>query len=245
MRKIDRIGERHLTNEGYWVTITSNENNRNCVIVFEDGHIQQHSYDAIVRGNVRNILHRSVFGVGYIGEGSHQPRDGKQMSKKHTSWTNMLRRCYDEEALKKAPAYKGVTVCEEWFCFQNYAEWYESNYVKGWQLDKDVLIKGNKTYSPEFCRFVPRDINVLFTNSRAKRGELPVGVHKVGKKFGVSISSGNNRPYLGLHNTPMEAFQAYKTAKEQYIKEVADNWKDLIDPRVYEAMYNYKVEITD
>jgi len=26
---------------------------------------------------------------------------------------------------------------------------------------------------------------------------------------------------------------------------VADKWKNQIDPRVYEAMYNYKVEITD
>jgi hypothetical protein len=34
-------------------------------------------------------------------------------------------------------------------------------------------------------------------------------------------------------------------AKEAYIKEVANKWKDQIDPRAYEALMSYQVEIND
>ncbi len=51
--------------------------------------------------------------------------------------------------------------------------------------------------------------------------------------------------HLGSFSTPEEAFEAYKTAKEEYIKEVADKWRGQITEQVYHAMYNYKVEIID
>ena len=50
---------------------------------------------------------------------------------------------------------------------------------------------------------------------------------------------------VGYYKTPEEAFQSYKGVKEFHIKAVADKWKDLISEQVYQAMYNYKVEITD
>ena len=43
----------------------------------------------------------------------------------------------------------------------------------------------------------------------------------------------------------IEDFNAYKTAKEIYIKELANKWKGKIDDRAYEALMNYAVEITD
>lgn len=45
--------------------------------------------------------------------------------------------------------------------------------------------------------------------------------------------------------TPEEAFAVYKREKEKYIKEVANKWKDQIDPRVYESLMNWTIEITD
>ena len=51
--------------------------------------------------------------------------------------------------------------------------------------------------------------------------------------------------YLGSFATELEAFNAYKTAKESFVKEQADNWKSQIDIRAYNALMNYKVEITD
>ena len=50
---------------------------------------------------------------------------------------------------------------------------------------------------------------------------------------------------LGSFKTELEAFNAYKQAKETFIKELADKWKDKIDPRAYEALMNYEVSIDD
>ena len=114
------------------------------------------------------------------------------------------------------------------------------------ELDKDTLVKGNKIYSPETCIFVPQRINYLFLNSGGSRGLLPLGVYTVGKKYASRTSKNGKRSvYLGSFDTPEEAFLAYKTAKEAYIKEVADEYKDKIPKKLYDALYAYTVEITD
>ena len=53
------------------------------------------------------------------------------------------------------------------------------------------------------------------------------------------------RHKIGRFDTPEEAFYAYKQFKENYIKEVADEYKDSIPQKLYEAMYRYEVEIDD
>ena len=42
-----------------------------------------------------------------------------------------------------------------------------------------------------------------------------------------------------------EAFKQYKIMKETYIKQIADEYKDLIPSKLYNALYKYEVEITD
>ena len=157
-----------------------------------------------------------------------------------------MQRCYDKKSQEKQISYKNTIVCEEWHNFQNFAEWMENNYnpetMKGWQLDKDILIKGNKIYSPETCSFVPKEINTLILKSYKKRGELPIGVRAL--PSGRYQARTANKVY-GTFDTPEEAIQAYKTAKEKHIKEVADKWRGKITDQVYQAMYNYKVEIID
>lgn len=49
--------------------------------------------------------------------------------------------------------------------------------------------------------------------------------------------------YLGCFDTEEEAKLKYATEKENYIKRLADIWKDKIEERVYLAMYNYKVKL--
>lgn len=157
----------------------------------------------------------------------------------------MLSRCYDKKYQEKQPAYIGCYVDNYLLGFQNFAKWFEENYNEGFHLDKDILVKGNKVYSPQTCCFVPQEINKLFTKSTKLRGNLPIGVSKLGSRFVAQVNINGKRIHLGCFTTPEEAFQAYKTAKEKQIKEVADKWKDLIDLKVYQAMYNYKVEIND
>ena len=169
----------------------------------------------------------------------------------------MLRRCYDSKFHKNQPTYVNCFVCKEWLNFQNFADWYYENYyeIEGevMCLDKDILIKGNKIYSPDTCMFVPKLINGLFTKHTKTRGDYPIGVsyNKRDKKF-ISQCCVYNRKErktksknLGSYNTPEEAFKVYKEYKEKYIKEVADYYKDKIPKKLYDAMYKYEIEITD
>jgi len=127
----------------------------------------------------------------------------------------------------------------------NFAAWYEINYIEGFHLDKDIICPDCKMYSPENCAFVPREINNLLTLRKNDRGVSPIGVNKRGKGYRVTITQNKKQVYLGSYLTPEEAFEAYKTAKEKHIKEVADKWKDKIDLKIYEALLSYKINITD
>jgi hypothetical protein len=239
----NRVGEKFITNEGYNIKIIEYFGTYNCTIQFDNGNIFKNKrYEDIKRGEVRNPYHKSVHKVGYLGEGKY---NCKTHSGAYNCWANMIRRCYSEEY----PTYKFCTVSKDWECFQNFAEWFYNNWKpfidKSWNLDKDVLIKGNKIYSPTTCCFLPKEINILFIKSDKKRGNLPIGVCKIGNKFKAQISNKRKQVYLGIFDTINEAFEAYKTAKEKYIKEVVKKWKPLIEDKVYRALINYKVEITD
>jgi hypothetical protein len=205
------------------------------------------AYKEFKNGNVKNYNLPSVFNIGYLGYGNYAPINNKKV---YSSWKSMLARCCDikSQMNPKNISYIDCSIIEEWHNFQNFAKWYEENWKpwmdNTWQLDKDILVKGNKVYSPETCCFVPKEINAIFS-SLLKNRSCVVGVVREGKKFKSEIRCNNIRKYLGTFNTPEEAFQVYKTAKEKYIKEVADKWKDQITDKVYQAMYNYKIEITD
>ena len=167
----------------------------------------------------------------------------------------MLKRCYSGEYQKKEPTYKDCTVCKEWLNYSNFKKWYDDNYyeIDGEQmaLDKDILVKGNKIYSPETCVFVPQNINNLFIKSNKIRGKYPIGVtfNKNKNKYqaycSMLINGKSQQKTLGYYNNIEEAFNAYKQFKEADIKQMADYYKENIPDKLYEAMYNYKVEITD
>lgn len=246
----NRVGEKYISNEGFDIEIIKYEGCDNCTILFNNEEVRENIlYNSVKHGKVKNYIFPQIYGVGYLGRGLYNANHKIANKLLYTSWMSTLSRCYGEKSQEKQPTYKGVTVCEEWHNFQNYAKWYEENYnpefMEGWELDKDVLIKGNKIYSPDTCCFIPKEINTLFTKRQNKRGNYPIGVIKKLNRFQAIMAESNSTVNLGSFKTSEEAFRAYKTAKEDYIKRVADKWKDLIDPRVYEAMYKYEVEITD
>jgi len=200
---------------------------------------------------LKDKFNKTKHGVGFIGDGIYKSKLGRVNTVEYSYWDGMMRRCYSERVQKIDKSYVGCSVAEEWHNFQNFAKWFNENFnrveMNLWCLDKDILVKGNRVYSPETCAFVPQNINVLFTNGYVKRGKYPKGVTFKPRinKYVAQYQNRGNVLHIGVYTTIEEAFNAYKITKEAYIKEIAEEWKDQIDERVYQAMYNYKVNITD
>ena len=206
-------------------------------------------------GCVKDPYVSSVFGVGMVGNKYPSTINGVQ-TKEYGIWNSMLRRCYSDTNVcdtpkKRCPTYEGCEVSDKFKSYEYFYEWCHKQVGfdnKGWQLDKDLLTKGNKVYSESACVFIPREINTLLIKSTASRGEHLIGVHwcKRDKAFIAKVNKNKGKQeYLGLFNTELEAFNAYKQAKEAFIKEQAEKWKGKIDERAYEALMNYEVSIND
>jgi len=190
-----------------------------------------------------------VYGVGVNDWVGNVNVDGKPI-KEYDLWKGMLKRCFSEKFKQKYPTYQGVTCSKDWLSMTKFIEdvsQMRGYGLSGWALDKDILVKGNKLYSKDTCCFVPAEVNSLLIKRDNSRGEWPVGVyfHKASGKFVANLRINGKVKFLGLFASPIEAFQAYKAAKEAQIKVVADKWKDLLDERVYLALLDYEVTIND
>ena len=161
-------------------------------------------------------------------------------------WHNLLKRCYNANFQERQPMYVGCSVCEEWLTFSNFKKWFdnpENGYRKGFQLDKDIIVKGNKIYSPETCCFIPQAINCIFGFNSHKQSKLPVGVYLHRGKIEAILNKYGKNKFLGTFHSVEEAFESYKFAKEAYIKEVATTHyqRGEITQRVYDALMRYEV----
>jgi len=190
-----------------------------------------------------------VFGVGINDWAGKVNVDGKLILE-YKLWTSMLKRCFDEKFKQKRPTYQGVTCSKEWLSMTKFIE--DVSKMKGcgfdgWELDKDIIQKGSKLYSKDTCCFVPAEVNLLLVKCDKARGEYPVGVcfHKTRGKFMARIRINGKLKHLGYFTSPIEAFFAYKAAKEAQIKAVAERWKHLLDERVYLALMTYEVAADD
>ena len=196
----------------------------------------------------RVAVRPTVCGVGLVDVGFQPSIDGKHVWQ-YKLWANMLRRSFDAKFKQRSPSYEDVTCCDEWLSFANFLEWLNkevgySGKLEGTELDKDILVKGNKIYSPEFCCFVPTAVNLLLTDSGATRGEYPVGVtfDKGCGKFVAYLTCFGKRKHLGCYTTIESASFAYKVAKEAQIKIVATQYKDVLSPAVFESLMNWEIQ---
>lgn len=244
-----RIGEEGLNNFGSKMRIINYKNANDIDIYFEEyNYIAEHKkYVNFKSGRIKCPYEPRVYGRGYISE----DYDSKLDRGIYKLWLNMLGRCYNNDKLKERPSYINCDVDKEWYNFSNFKKWYKDNYYtvenEQMHLDKDILIKGNKIYSPNTCIFVPQRINELFIKCDSSRGEYPIGVYyrKDICKFCSKCRIIDKTIHLGYYNTYEEAFYKYKKFKENYIKEVAEEYKDKIPQRLYKAMYEYKIEMND
>ena len=235
---VNRIGETMVSNSNMIMKIVEYNGCDNIVIEFEDKYRKKSTYGNFKKGEIRHPSSKYVYNIGYLG-------NEKREHLSYDFWHGMMKRCYskNERDLIKYSSYKDCYVCEEWHNYSNFKKWFNENYYEikseRMELDKDIIIKNNKIYSPNNCTFVPQRINKLFTKNKANRGDSMIGTYKTyNNKF---ISNFDNKTY----NSEYEAFYLYKKAKESHIKQIADKYKDKIPQRLYDAMYRYEVEESD
>ena len=147
----------------------------------------------------------------------------------YNTWNHMIQRCYSEKCQLKQPSYIGCSVCDEWKHLSNFKKWYDENYKEGFHLDKDILIEGNKVYSPATCRYVPRYLNNLLNDNSASRDELPKGLSEQKPIYGRRVTSsyqarcnnGYGKQTYKTFKTIPEAQEWYSATKQRIVKEQA------------------------
>ncbi len=186
------------------------------VCEFKDtGYVTTAYKNNIVNGSVKDKLLPSVHGVGFVGVGDHKASDNGKDTIEYSIWSKMMTRCYSDVYHATRPTYIGCAVCSEWHNFQSFAEWMKKNYPSDgapYDLDKDILGSGSKTYSPETCKFVSKRENAI------KAAEHRMKEYTVMDSFGVlhtfnnisSFAKENSMSYSSLQRLTSGKVGSYK-----------------------------------
>ena len=195
-------------------------------------------------------MNKLVYGVGvndlpyrtqvyeYVTEnGGKRIQKSVFLCKYYAAWKSMLKRCYSKKYLEINPSYIGTSVCREWLYVTAFKKWMEKQDWHGKCLDKDIIVPGNRLYSPDTCAFVLQATNKFVTARDASRGEYPVGVDLFTRTGKYRAYCGNpftgKQEHLGYFSTPEEAHEAWRERKHELAQLVAARESD---PRVVEAL---------
>lgn len=191
-------------------------------------------------------MKNSFYGIGRNSKRKYAATVNNKATTAYNIWHSMFKRCYCPKFQEKYPTYIGCSVDERFHDFQDFADcYYKHPYSKlGYQLDKDLLIPNNKTYSPETCCLVPSELNNILLDRAASRGKFPQGVSfsKVQMMFASKLRINGKTKNLGFFNCPKNAYQAYKAAKERHVKNKALEWANRIEWSVFVALMNWELQ---
>ena len=242
-----KSGDIFHTNQGGSVTVVDFINSRNVIVRHNDtqGHISKVNYHDLKLGKVKNPYLPSVHGIGFIGYGDFRASVNGVKTTEYQTWKNMITRCYCAKSQERVDTYIGCKVHHTWHNFQTFAEWLTSSefFGRGYELDKDILVRGSRIYSPETCSLIPQELNTLLCESTKSRGKYPTGTgfHKASGKYRAYLAINSHTEHLGLFNCLSDARKAYKTEKESYVKRKAEEWFGLVDNRVINSLRNWTV----
>lgn len=245
------IGQKFNTKYSGFCEIYDYKSSKEVYVIFEDGYKTKTNLANIKSGRVGNINRARVFGEGVC--------DMENVSdlKEYKLWSSILRRAYSDVYHKNKKSYKDVEVCESWKRFSNFYNdiskipFYEKSINDNYELDKDILIRGNRFYKPDAVCFVPKEINSALINKGGSGSNgLPVGVSKAYSKYIVNASDTVTcyLERLGLkryNDTPEQAFNVYIMCKKAYLKDLAEKYKGEISDDVYLALLNYQFDEED
>lgn len=239
-RRVEKLGQVGINNSGQKMTIVEYFNAHNITVKFEDGTIVTNkTFQNFKNGEVMNYNTPCYYGLGFLGG-----KVLKENSKILQTWLGMFLRCYDIETLKNSPSYIGCSVHPDWYNFQNFASWYEENYVEDFHLDKDILVPGNKIYGPDTCCFVPGEINQQFRIDKIRKNGLPRGVSVNGKKYSATIHIEGENTYLGSFSSILIASEVYENKRIEKLSCLAEKYKEGLTKNVYKLLKNYHNEPT-
>lgn len=198
-----------------------------------------------VGGIIIMTANRIFLGVG-INDADYMLTESKRINGKkiliwacpfYKLWTGILRRCYYSKFQEKCPTYIGCSIAPEWVKFSQFKLWMESKNWEGMEIDKDLLMPGNKVYGPSVCIFIDQALNKFLTDHRGARGAWPIGTHysEGNKKFIAQCSNPftGDRGYLGSFDCANAAHSAWRARKHEYALRYADMQQD---PRVALAL---------
>lgn len=253
------IGLENHNNQGYLMKVKSYNKYDDVEVEFAEPYscVLRTKLGHFFNGDIVNPYAPTICGIGIVGNkySTVLENNNKIHCEEYQMWSNMIKRCYDQKRIHKNPTYHDVVVDPVWFYYENFYEWihkqenFEIVRHLDYGIDKDILVKGNKKYSPDRCTLVPTRVNNLLLKSNTIRGDCLIGVHyhKRNRKYVAQCGGKNNGVYLGSFDTEIDAFNAYKKYKENMIKTVAEEeyQKGTITEQCYQALMNYEVEITD
>jgi len=156
---------------------------------------------------------------------------GTPVYEAYRAWKNMLNRAYSGNF----PAYCGTDVSDDWKLLSKFAAIYLLNCDDGYELDKDILVTGNKQYGPDTCRYVPNYVNMLLVDRAASRGSLPIGVSIKGNRYQSQCNQLQNngkskKVSFGTFDAPEKAHQAWQNGKITAIERVIKKYKTEPNP---------------
>lgn len=211
----------------------------------EFGHEMWTQADRIRKGCVRNPFEKHSNGLSFTGYGYCCKIPKKNRDEIYRMWRGVVQRTLSEkyEMHKTNRSYDGATLCDRWHNFQTFCQdvYENAGYKSGYQIDKDLLLKGNKHYSPETCCFLPAYINLTISIMYKTGNSLPVGVNIKGSHYEAAISCRGRRKLLGSFLKVEDAHTAYVKAKESYVKDLALEYKEVLGKTEFDALMSWTV----
>jgi hypothetical protein len=234
MKIENRVGEKSKNNQGLEMEIIEYRKHNDITVMFPDGTKRITSYKQFKLGTVKNLYFPDVCGVGFIGE----EYSNKCNEKVYKIWQHMISRCYN----KNDNRYRfygaiGTKVCEDWYNFSNFAKWYYDNSYtinEPLSVDKDILRKNDKIYSPDTCIIIPRKLNQMFTKTDSCGIEKICVFQRENGKYRARVSNVN----IGTYDTKEEATIAYRKAYKEKWKNIVTEYKDKIPYNIFESLIN-------
>ena len=199
-------------------------------------------FGAAKSGNIKDRLSPSVYGVGIVG-GCFSSSESTTPA--YLAWRGVLSRCYCNKTKERQPSYKNATISEDWLNYPNFREWYLAE--KGdadivLEVDKDLLGIGTKVYSKETCLLLPKKINNFLNTMPVFGCTTTINYSPIMCKYLIIVKDGcGNKVFKNIYyDTYREAFSAIVDYKEGVMKSLADEYKDVLSEKAYNAVINWK-----